>query len=267
MTTAYAELVRRALLTAGTSQLPPPPKSDPTLGSWRYPDRRAPRSLLILAIVLSAGLHAGILFGFTHRAKAVARAPEKNVIALTLTIPDLKDLEEPEPEPVSDERAAKPDLSVPVPSQADLPQLPQPADFVQQIDFSSLLEKPDFSKTDLLAVPESFRRGTKIAESIGSIFNLADLDRHPEPVVQPAPLYPIAMRREGVTATVIIEFIVDTQGRAVNAVAAETTQPGFEEAAIVGVQRWRFRPGIRGGRKVNTRMRVPIQFTILDSVD
>jgi protein TonB len=75
------------------------------------------------------------------------------------------------------------------------------------------------------------------------------------------------MKREGVTATVIVEFIVDTQGRAANAAATESTHRAFEEAAIRGVQKWKFRAGVRGGRKVNTRMRVPIVFKFEEPID
>jgi protein TonB len=114
-------------------------------------------------------------------------------------------------------------------------------------------------------IPESIRTGTgKIAEKIGQIFSLADLDRVPEPILQPAPLYPIAMRRDSVTATVRVEFIVSTEGRVVNPVVVHTTASGFEEAALTGVAKWRFRPGWKGGRKVNTRMAVPIVFTFTD---
>ena len=34
-----------------------------------------------------------------------------------------------------------------------------------------------------------------------------------------------------------------------------------------GLQKWRFRPGVRTSQKVNTRMRVPIVFTIEDAID
>ena len=189
------------------------------------------------------------------------------MIALRLAIPEIKDLEE--PEPVPNEDAGRSDESfLPVPMQADLPQLPKPNDFVQQIDFSSLIERPDFSQAKLFTIPENIRRESrKIAESIGTIFNLADLDRIPEPVFQPAPVYPMSMKREGVTATVVVEFIVDTQGRAVNAMVTDSTNRSFEQAAVMGVQKWKFRAGVRDGRKVNTRMRVPIVFTIEETID
>jgi protein TonB len=245
----------------------PAPATSVAGGSWRYDSRPRSRTIVVVAALVSAGLHAGLLLGFGHAKTKTIPPKAEHVIALRLAIPEIKDLEE--PEPVPNEDAGRSDESfLPVPMQADLPQLPKPNDFVQQIDFSSLIERPDFSQAKLFTIPENIRRESgKIAESIGTIFNLADLDRIPEPVFQPAPVYPMSMKREGVTATVVVEFIVDTQGRAVNAMVTDSTHRSFEQAAVMGVQKWKFRAGVRGGRKVNTRMRVPIVFTIEETID
>jgi protein TonB len=60
---------------------------------------------------------------------------------------------------------------------------------------------------------------------------------------------------------VVVEFIVNVEGRVTNAFAYESTHPGFNDAAIKGVEKWKFRAGQKAGRKVNTRMRVPINFS------
>ncbi len=228
------------------------------LGSWRYPDCRRSRTVVITAMALSAGVHLGVLFGIT-KAKVVPKAVQAvPTIAITIPPPQLKELEEPEPAANSD---AKPDdLALPVPMQANLPDLARPEDFVQVLDFSSLLEKPDLRDAKISVIPEHIRRGVAIREQIGSIFNLNDLDRAPEPVVQPAPIFPFHLKREALTGTVRVEFIVDTEGRVLNAFAVSSTHSGFEEAAVSGVSRWKFRPGMKAGRKVNTRMQVPILF-------
>ncbi len=232
------------------------------LGSWRYPDCSRSRAVVITAMALSAAVHLGVLFGFTKAKIAPKRVEAVPTIALTLPPPQLKELEEPEPATDSD---AKPvDLALPVPSQADLPALARPEDFVQALDFSSLLEKPDLHDAKISVIPEHIRRGVAIREQIGSIFNLADLDRAPEPVVHPAPIFPFHLKREALTGTVRVEFIVDTEGRVLNAFAVSSTHSGFEEAAVSGVSRWKFRPGIKAGRKVNTRMQVPILFKFAD---
>jgi periplasmic protein TonB len=75
------------------------------------------------------------------------------------------------------------------------------------------------------------------------------------------------MRREGLSATVVVEFIVDADGRVLEPAVTETTHTAFNDAAVAGVARWKFRAGQRGGRKVNVRMRVPIQFRVVDFTD
>jgi periplasmic protein TonB len=221
--------------------------------------------VLVTAALISAVVHAGLMFGFGRAKKNPARKPEP-VIALTLHFPEVKELEDLDPVP-ADGAAPTQDLSVPVPMQADLPQVPRPSDFVQQIDFASLIERPDFSNAKILTIPENIRRGTKIAENLGNIFNLADLDREPVPILQPAPLMPAPLRREGIVGTVRVQFIVDTEGRVLNAYVVESTEHRFDDAAIAGVSKWKFRPGMKAGRKVNTRMAVPIVFNIVDRID
>lgn len=240
---------------------------DDTLGSWRYDCRERSRYLLAAALLVSAGLHAALFFGIAkHRPGPAARPMEENLIAL-IPMPQIKDLEE--PEPASTDDATPPlDLAMPVPMQADLPQLPRPNDFVQALNFASLLEQPDFSKLQVYVIPERMRAGSgKIAEGIGKIFNIADLDRIPEPILQGAPVYPVSMRREAVTANVRVEFIVNAEGRVLDAVVIDSTHHAFDDAAVAGVMKWKFRPGMKGGRKVNTRMAVPIVFKVLDAID
>lgn len=244
-----------------------PHRAADTTGAWRYEGRRRSRAAWFVAVVLSAGAHAGLLLGLgSHRAKPVAPPAEERIIALRLAIPDLKELEEPEPA-TNENTEVTTSPAVLVPMQADVPQLVRPSDFVQTLNFASMLEQPDFSQLKVYAVPENMRGGGKLAEHIRTVFNLADLDRIPEPVFQPAPQFPTALRREARTATVRVEFIVDTEGRVIEPVVLESTHSGFDEAALAGVSRWKFRAGSKGGRHVNTRMRVPIVFKLLDSVD
>jgi len=241
-----------------------PSRTFPPSETLHYRDCRPSKPMLVIAGLASIGVHLVLLFGFGHARKAPATAKvEENVIALSLALTQIKELEE--PEPVAGEDAAPtPDMATLVPMQADLPQLPRPNDFVQQINFASLLEQPDFSDVKVTVIPETFRGGRKLAETIGNIFNLADLDRVPEPILQPAPLFPVSMRRESLTATVTVEFVVDTQGAVIGAMVFNSTNGGFDSAAVAGVSKWKFRAGIKDGRKVNTRMRVPILFAYSD---
>lgn len=216
-------------------------------------------------MTLSAAIHGLILYGI-HPAKKLPRAkPVDTAPMIALVMPQLKDLEEPEPVP-SEDNAPKPDLGTLVPMLADLPQIAAPNDFVQPIDLSSLIERPDLSQTKIFVIPEHINRTGRTAGAGGEIFNPADLDRKPEPVFQPAPIFPQGQKQYVSFATVSVTFIVDAEGRVGNVVVAESSHSGFEEAATTAVQHWRFRPGMKGGRKVNTRMIIPINFRIVDQL-
>jgi len=236
--------------------------------SWKYPSRSRSRKTVALALLISGGLHALLLFGIRPPKKPVARhTADENLIALTITMPELEELDEPAPR-IGDNAAEAPEFGPPPPMQADLPQLPRPNDFVQQVDLSSLLPRPDFGDAKMFTIPEHISRGGKrIAESIGNIFNLADLDRAPEPLLQMAPAYPTKLKKKGEEGTVRVEFVVDTRGNVISALVVESSNHGFDDVTVATVLKWRFRPGVRGGRPVNVRMRVPIGFSLRDGLD
>lgn len=244
---------------------PPPPPRVSLAGSWRYDNRSRSRSIVILAALVSAGLHAGVLFGVRPSKTKRVAVKEKPPMVMLLSMPKIEELEE--PETVNNESQKPTDTATLVPMQADLPQIPRPNEFVQPINFTSLMDKPDLSNLNISVIPDNYRGGRQLVENIGKIFNLSDLDRTPEPVLQGAPLYPIAMKREGASGTVKVEFIVDTDGKVLNARPVESTHQGFEDAAVAAVSKWKFRAGVKAGRKVNTRMAVPIIFTLEDVVN
>lgn len=248
-----------SLLAAPPARPPLTPVSPRPSGTCRYNTDRTSRKVVVFAAAFSASLHLGVLFGIGHVKKKIAPPVDDHVIALNLEFQEIKELDEPEPE-VVDDPGEKPDLGALVPMQADVPQIPQPSDFVQQVDFASLVEQPDLNATKLLAIPEHISHGSKIGNGLGIVFNISDLDRIPTAVFQPAPIPPKSVKIEEERVTVRVEFIVTADGRVVNVFAVGSTDTRFNDAAVFGVGKWKFKPGIKGGRKVNTRMLVPIIF-------
>jgi protein TonB len=240
------------------------PNADRTsfAAAWKYPRARGSRIRFVVALLMSVGVHAAILFGVRQHKPVVKRAVDDDVVAISIVMPQIKELEDIDLVPSDSE--PPPDIGVVVPTLADVPTVAAPTDFVQRVDFSSLVERPDLSNVRLTAIPENITRNRKL-EGLGSIFNLSELDRVPEPIVQAPPIFPPAMKREAQSATVKVEFVVDSTGRVVAPYVVESTHFGFNEAAVTGVARWKFRPGIRGGRRVNTRMQVPIVFRIAEA--
>jgi protein TonB len=229
--------------------------------SYRYDPRPRSRKVMIASVAFSTAIHVGVLFGIGPAAKKPARVVEDTTITLNLEFTEIKELEETEPV-VADDPAAVVEPGDLVPMLADSPQVPQLTDFVQQLDFASLIEQPHLNTANIVSIPSHISRGGKIGEGMGPVFNLSDLDRPPTAVFQPVPLLPKALKEEPLVATVRVQFIVASDGRVVNGSAVESTDYRFNEPAIKGVEKWKFKPGMKGGRKVNTWMVVPIVFNV-----
>ncbi|MGH9772646.1 MAG: energy transducer TonB [Candidatus Acidiferrales bacterium] len=165
--------------------------------------------------------------------------------------------DEPEKVETTDEPVTPMDFAPPM--QTDVPQLVTDTSFVQRIQ----PPPPENVRpaTGIVAIPEnrdmSQFRGMKV-------FDISALDQKPIARVQVQPQYPFEMRRAGVTGEVTVDFIVDTNGDVQNAYAIKSSQREFEQAAVQAVSKWKFRPGRKGGRNVNTHMQVPIVFTLND---
>ncbi len=76
--------------------------------------------------------------------------------------------------------------------------------------------------------------------------------------------YPPVLRDSRVNGRVVIEVIVDEDGRVRDGSArvVEASHPAFGEAALRAVDRFRFRPGKMAGVAVPVRVTIPIQWMV-----
>jgi protein TonB len=70
------------------------------------------------------------------------------------------------------------------------------------------------------------------------------------------------MRRSGLKGDVIVGFIVDSEGNVRDPYIVRSSNPGFDQAAIDAVLKWKFRPGKKGGANVATRVNQPLTFSL-----
>lgn len=84
----------------------------------------------------------------------------------------------------------------------------------------------------------------------------------PRVTFQAVPTYPFEMRVSGMRGEVVVDFIIDIEGRVRNAHVVRSLNPSFDDPAIEAVRRWRFEPGRAGDRPVNVHMQVPIIFSL-----
>jgi len=229
------------------------------IGDWKYSGVSRPRAILWLAMAFSAAFHAVLICGFTRRP-----APPRVVVAeetvIRLELPPIPVDEEKPPVELSDEAEEMPAMAVP--TLVDIPShVPVATDFVQQMQVSVPIDSTEMA-ANLSRIPVNVSHGGGRPAGLKDLFDFNQLDRVPEPLAQPPPLFPYQLRSQVSHAEVLVEFIVDKEGRVLYATVLSTTHPGFERSAVEGVEKWRFRPGMKGGRRVNTRMRVPLRFTV-----
>ncbi|MBL9186036.1 MAG: TonB family protein [Opitutaceae bacterium] len=89
----------------------------------------------------------------------------------------------------------------------------------------------------------------------------------PRVISQVPPIYPFEMRVSGMRGEVMVDFMVDIEGRVRNAYVVRSLNPSFDDPAIEAVRRWRFEAARVGERPVATRMQVPIIFSLNETYD
>jgi protein TonB len=218
---------------------------------------------LIIGIVVSASLIATLLLGFNGHPGKAKHGPAQTEDVVQIEMPTLP----PEPPETKKEEELPPQdedvvqVSYAPPSLVDIPTIVADAtSFVQQI---APPPPPGLTQAKGIVTipptpPSGFGRG------LGQIFDISQLDQIPVARLQQQPIYPYEMRRAGITGEVNIGFIVDVNGDVRDAYVINSTHREFEVPAVQAVSKWKFRPGRRGGRNVNTRMSVPIVFSFND---
>jgi len=77
------------------------------------------------------------------------------------------------------------------------------------------------------------------------------------------PDYSEEARKAKLSGSVMLSVVVDTEGRARNIRVVKALGMGLDEEAIIGVNQWRFKPGMKDGRPVNVRATIEVNFRLL----
>ncbi len=74
------------------------------------------------------------------------------------------------------------------------------------------------------------------------------------------PSYPSELLAEALSGTVLVEVVIDENGKAVHGSIVESTHPAFEAPALEAARKMEFTPARRGGKAVAIKVRLPIYF-------
>lgn len=103
-------------------------------------------------------------------------------------------------------------------------------------------------------------KGGSVEQQMENAFSLAEIDQKPRPILQSAPNYPSEMRGKKIEGIVTLIFVVESSGKVSNPRVESSTHPAFDRPALDAVRHWKFEPALKGGQRVNCKMRVPIRF-------
>lgn len=215
---------------------------------------------LIIGLLASALFHGGAFYGeklFSAPVKHKSVATAKKVVEV-MEMPKLDEEPEVPTEAPSDVQATVVEFAPPM--QADVPSTVSVDSFVQVLQ----PPPPEGAKPNPGALTIPANRVGAGGTKLTNVFNLADLDQKPQEKYKANPQYPFEMRRAGIEGEVLVGFIVNSNGDTQDVYSIRSTQREFEASAIAAVQKWKFRPGKKGGKAVNTRMQVPIVFNITE---
>jgi protein TonB len=205
------------------------------------------------AAAVVAAAHSGLIWLSSLSRHVAAPAHSDTVTRMVqIVMPPI----EPDPEPVAlDAEPPKTQVDAP-PTLADIPVLNPTSPFTIAVEPSP----PHISDKQMIKLPDT---GGHYGSAEGiPVYNPGDLAHLPEAIARPAPNYPFEQKRTGVEGTVTVEFVITKTGKVTSARAVSPEGSPFAQAAVQGVYRWRFHPGIRGGIPVATRMQVPIVFSL-----
>jgi protein TonB len=230
-------------------------------GLWKYQGLARSGGMVALSVFVSAGLHALVLLGFNRPAPPPRAVVVDDGPLIQMTMPDLEDDEEKPVETLEDLEASE-SPAIAVPMLVDVPTIVPVNAFVQPLDLTPALNL-DPNAVRMSAIPVNIARGSGSAEKLGKIFDISQLDRQPQPVFQPAPIFPADLKSQYDESQVTMEFIITAKGDVLMPQALASEHRRFEEAAITGLLKWKFKPGSKGGRPVNTRTQITIKFRVL----
>lgn len=122
---------------------------------------------------------------------------------------------------------------------------------------------------DATAMREELRRldaaiaaKSKYPSPTAHIYDITELDKTPAVRNQTKPHFPTELKDKGISGRALISFTVDASGRVHDLQTVEATHPEFAESSLAAISEWRFSPGEIDGTPVNTRIEIPMMFTI-----
>jgi protein TonB len=196
---------------------------------------------LTLALLVSAALHASLLFGVSVR-RPVAMDVSEPILARIRAVPAAA---EHAPAPAPAEKRERPVVHPAAGGAARLPSVAAASPVAH-------VPQPPAEALPAVEMP-------LLADS--TWYPAAELDVFPAALAPVRPTYPQAAADAGVAGEVTLLLLIDDAGYVRDSAVLDALPPNtFDEAALAALRAARFRPGQRDGREVRSRILVKVVF-------
>jgi protein TonB len=202
------------------------------------------------AVIFGVGFTA-VLFGFIPFAHRIAK-PDRGLELVPTSAVNA-------PPPVEQDTPPPPIEAEKPPEAAPEPQL---VETQQEIPLNATIEEVMGTGTGVFEGSGGIRSLTTAETVSEDTFDVAELEKRPQPVSQVAPTYPEALRKAKVEGVVTLIFVLDETGRVEDPRVENSSRPEFEKPALDAIRKWRFSPGEKDGQPVRTYIRVPLRFRV-----
>jgi protein TonB len=180
--------------------------------------------------------------------------------------------EEPKRTPVSERKSLSPKKAVPltVPRERAVPEILQPSVKIES-QAGREVSPQAATEPEIPPYPASATKGASSFTDSQSLVESPNPDEKMTYSKQAAPLYlknphpdyPSMARRRGYEGTVVLEVLVDREGRARDLnIFQSSGHKVLDRAAMQAVKGWLFEPGMRGEEKTDMWVKVPLTFRL-----
>ena len=121
----------------------------------------------------------------------------------------------------------------------------------------------DFGLDDLPPPPPmvELTEDVDLEEEEEEIVEIWRVEKQPEPIKNPAPKYPEIARKAGITGQVVVEVLVNKEGK-VEAIGKVHGNEVFHEEAKKAAAQWTFTPAIQNDKPVKVWVSLPFRFQL-----
>ena len=103
----------------------------------------------------------------------------------------------------------------------------------------------------------------KPSEPVCEIRNVGDCGvSTPKPVYHPDPEYTDRARKKKINGTVVVSFIVTTEGKVRDVTVTRSLDEDLDKQALAAVRKWRFEPAMKDGTPVEVRISAELTFRL-----